>query len=331
MLTKALEADLQKAEINDPLISVVMTSYNHRDYIGQAIESILGQDFNDFELIIVDDNSSDDSQSLIREYELKDKRIRAIYRHVNFGSYVLNTNFAVSFARADYIVLAQCDDFAQPSQLRELYNARLANSQCKVVFSASNMIDSLGNKLDVDLNFRSRNFKKFVCGNNILPKKVATKFLMKECIIPNLSAAMIDKSLFESVGGLSQSYKVLADWDFWLKCVALSDIYYIPNPLNNFRQHQSTIRSTIKIETQLNELYFMFRQYKADLYFTSRLILYSSVANIFWGFVLPEMNHRYLEILKLLLKSYRFSFLEPVFILVSLIKRTILKWIRCFL
>ena len=67
------------------LVSVVMTSYNHEKYLADAIESVLNQTFSDFELIIVDDASRDNSQEIIREYQQKDRRIRSIFHSANQG------------------------------------------------------------------------------------------------------------------------------------------------------------------------------------------------------------------------------------------------------
>ena len=67
------------------LVSVVMTSYNHEKYLADAIESVLNQTFSDFELIIVDDASRDNSPEIIRQYQQKDPRVRAIFRPDNQG------------------------------------------------------------------------------------------------------------------------------------------------------------------------------------------------------------------------------------------------------
>ena len=121
----------------EPKISVVFTSYNHKEYLRQALDAIICQTFNEFELIIVDDSSTDGSQDVLKEYAKKDSRIRLYLNEKNSGSYVNSTNYGVSLAVAPYIVLAQCDDFAFPNQLQELYDARLANKSYKVVFSSS--------------------------------------------------------------------------------------------------------------------------------------------------------------------------------------------------
>ena len=301
-------------------ISVVMTSYNHEEYIGLAIESILNQTFADFELIIVDDNSTDGSQDVIKKYESLDNRIVAIYRNENFGSYVLSTNYAASFAKTDFLIFAQCDDYANKDQLMNLWNAKNKNPQCKVIYSSSNLIDSNGDYLGNDFSCRSVEFKEYCKESTILPKDVAQKFLIHSCIIHNLSAALVEKSLFFKMNGLSTNFKVLADWDFWLKCSFVTDFYYIKEPLNNFRQHGTTIRNSIKIEKQLNELYKMMNNLKEQSINYSNYFINKAISDIFWGFVAPIKISNIISIICLIIKSIRVAFYEPILIVISAIK-----------
>ena len=84
------------------------------------------------------------------------------------------------------------------------------------------------------------------------------EFLSFSCVIPNLSAAIIKRDLFEKINGLSEKYLVVADWEFWLDLTNETNFYYVSKPLNNFRQHGTTIRSSIKMKTQIVEIYNMF-------------------------------------------------------------------------
>ena len=127
-----------------------------------------------------------------------------------------------------------------------------------VVYSCSNMVDEAGHLMGTDFDCRIPSFKKQCAADTIIEKKDAMFYLLDSCIIPNLSAALIRKSAYDQLGGLSENYLVLADWDFWLRMSLITDFYYIREPLNNFRQHSTTIRSTIKMKRQLEELFNMF-------------------------------------------------------------------------
>lgn len=242
-----------------PEVSIVLTSYNHREYLRQALDSLLNQTFRDFELIIVDDCSTDGSQKILKEYAEKDDRIRLELNTQNTGSYVYSTNQGAALANAPYVIFAQCDDWAEPTQLEELHRI-ITHEEVGVVFSKSNLVDEKGLVIGSDLDSRDRHFiNKYGNGGTIVSDE-AFQELVKACIIPNLSAAMVRTSVFRELNGLSSDYRVLADWDFWMRLSCSRSIYYLPKPLNNFRQHGQTIRSQVKIARQMDELVKMYRK-----------------------------------------------------------------------
>ncbi len=243
--------------MNKPAISVVFTSYNHKEYLSQALDALLNQTFTNFELIIIDDCSSDGSRDILKEYAAKDSRIKLYLNDKNSGSYVISTNYGASLAVAPYIIFEQCDDWAEANQLELLYEA-IQKNNVGVAFSSSNMVDETGAFIDSDFNSRSLEFQRQNQSDRMIPCNVAYRYLLESCIIPNLSAAIVSRALFERLGGLSKDYLVLADWDFWLRLALLTDFYYIRKPLNNFRQHKNTIRSSIRITKQIKELFHMY-------------------------------------------------------------------------
>lgn len=99
-----------------PLVSVLMTAYNREPLIGVAIESVLASTFRDFELIIVDDNSSDNTVSVIQQYLHLDGRIRLFVNKINLGDYP-NRNYAASLARGKYLKYVDSDDYIYPNGL----------------------------------------------------------------------------------------------------------------------------------------------------------------------------------------------------------------------
>jgi len=98
--------------MNIPYVSVLMTAYNREKYIAEAIESVLAQTYNDFELIIVDDRSTDNTLDIARRY-LSDKRVHVHINKVNLGDYP-NRNRAAQMARGKYIKYLDSDDYIYP-------------------------------------------------------------------------------------------------------------------------------------------------------------------------------------------------------------------------
>jgi len=242
---------------NKPLVSIVFTSFNHKEFLKQALDSLVNQTYPNFEVIIVDDCSTDGSQEVLKEYK-KFSNIDLKLQNKNSGSYVKASNYGASFAKGEYILFAQCDDFSESNQIETLLKAFKENPTIGVVFSKSHLVDEKGVVFADDFLGRERSFKKAVEKHGLIHGKKMKEFLSFSCVIPNLSAALIKRDLYQEINGFSEKYLVVADWEFWLDLSDLTDFYYVKQPLNYFRQHATTIRSSIKMKTQIIEIYRMF-------------------------------------------------------------------------
>src|SRR3989344_730686 len=105
----------------EPKISVIMPAYNASRFIGEAVESVLNQTFKDFELIIIDDCSSDDTPEIIKKYMAQDQRIvyRRNEKHID---QLMGRNMAFGYARGDYVAMLDADDVAFPRRLEMQYD-----------------------------------------------------------------------------------------------------------------------------------------------------------------------------------------------------------------
>ena len=296
-----------------PKVSIIFTSYNHREYLKKALDSLLIQTFTDFELIIIDDCSTDGSQEVLCQYKT-DARVKLYLLEKNTGSYVHSSNFGASMAIADYIIFAQCDDFAESNQLERLYTSMTTNPSAGVAFSSSTMIDKDGKNLGNDFKYREKLFKNNCSSDILIESKKMRRFLLSSCVIPNLSAALIKRSLFNKQGGFNRDYLVLADWDFWLKTALETNFYYIREPLNNFRQHSSTIRATINIKRQIGEIFKMYY----DFFKLSKINIFDrirwefNVMMIWYGYFRSAKVFWIKSIFPLLMLSVKYSFLYPL-------------------
>ena len=245
---------------DQPLVSVVFTSYNHQEYLKQALDSIVNQTYPNLEVIVVDDNSSDGSQLILNTYQ-ENPRVKLHLLTQNTGSYVKASNYGARLAKGDYLLFAQCDDHADPSQIQKLVDAMQSDDRLGVVFSRSTLIDQHGVVFDDDFRGRETKFRERCAVDTYLSGKEMRRFLSYSCVIPNLSAALLKKEMYLKVGELSEKYLVAADWAFWLSLAEETDFYYLTECLNNFRQHDTTIRSKMKIERQIVEIYSLFYEH----------------------------------------------------------------------
>src|ERR1035438_3657642 len=115
-----------------PKVSIVVPNYNHARFLRRRIESVLRQTFQDFDLILLDDCSTDDSRSILSKYA-DDPRVKIEFNEVNSGSSFKQWNKGVGLARGEYVWIAESDDYADERLLEKLV-ARL-DSDASVVFS----------------------------------------------------------------------------------------------------------------------------------------------------------------------------------------------------
>ncbi len=102
-----------------PTVSVIVPNYNHARYLRQRIESVLRQTYQDFEVILLDDCSTDDSRSILSSYA-GDPRVRMEFNEVNSGSTFKQWNKGVRLARGEYVWIAESDDYADDAAVREV-------------------------------------------------------------------------------------------------------------------------------------------------------------------------------------------------------------------
>ena len=129
-----------------PSVSVVVPNFNYARYLPQRIESVLNQTFTDFEVILLDDASTDNSVEVMRQYAETDNRISRIeVNATNSGSPFLQWELGVKLARGRYIWIAEADDFADPAFLASCMKAFEADNTITMAITMSHLVDSEGN------------------------------------------------------------------------------------------------------------------------------------------------------------------------------------------
>lgn len=303
----------------EPELSIVFTSYNHKEFLRQAVDSLLAQTYRNFELIIIDDCSTDGSQQILLEYE-NVANVKLFLREKNSGSYVKASNFGAAQAKGKYLLFAQCDDFAEPEQIQQLMNAFNLHQTIGVSFCRSTLVNESGKVIGDDFSIRESSFRALCKTDTVITGKQIRTFFSKSCVIPNLSAAVIKHELYLKSGGLSEQYLVAADWAFWLRLSELCDFYYTAKPLNNFRQHKTTIRSTIKIKKQIVEIYQLFYNHIEEYKLTGKDKLDFRVgAGAIWLSYFSQGPKAWLLSFPELLKStFKFEKLNLLYLLLGL-------------
>ncbi len=303
------------------LVSIIVTSYNHAEYLKQRINSLLCQTYSNAEIIVVDDCSTDGSRDVLNEYR-NQENVAIVVLEQNKG-YATASNLGVSMAKGEYVMFAECDDFSEPSQVEVLYNALHSNNSAVVAYCRSNMVDGKGILHGDDFKFRETLFKKMCSTDRLIPQKLILRFLMFSCVVPNMSAAMFRKSSFYAIGGVSPAFRACADWDFWCRMAATGDFYYVSKPLNNFRSHSTTVRSTFKISLQLCEIFrIVYSVYaKTHLSFGERLKFRFNTGFIWASFSVEQPKNWVMGFPKVWIESLKYDKAGVFFLLAGFLLR----------
>jgi glycosyltransferase involved in cell wall biosynthesis len=250
----------------NPLVSIVVTSYNHADYLDRRVDSLIKQTYPEKEIIVIDDCSTDNSRMVLSKYG-NHPFIKLTFLDKNVG-YAHACNLGVKMSAGNYIMFAECDDYNHPEHLSTLMEVLSGYENVGVAYCRSNIVDSEDRFLNDDFQSRSTSFKEMCRNNAIISSEQMMRFLLFSCVIPNMSAALIRRKYFELAGGLAVGYKACADWDFWCRIAHHCDFFYVYEPLNNFRSHPTTVRSSAGIQRQATEMIELLYRASSEIHLT---------------------------------------------------------------
>jgi glycosyltransferase involved in cell wall biosynthesis len=204
--------------LGSPLVSVVMPVYNALPFLDDSIGSILGQTLSDFEFIILDDASIDNSIERLREWAARDQRIQVHESKIRLGLSG-SSNAVTSKARAAIVARMDADDIAHPDRLRRQCEIIQNNPDIAVVGTLCNGIDARGSEV------RPRDRWRLV---------------RRSCYIPfPHGSAMFRREVFEQVGGYEETVLAGEDQDLFSRMAALGRIVTLPDVLYSYRYHSN--------------------------------------------------------------------------------------------
>ncbi len=251
-----------------PMVSVLIPSYNHDKYLKATIESVLNQTFTDFELIIIDDCSSDDSRRIISSFQ--DKRMRHIFFDENKGV-VRTLNTLIKEAKGKYIAALGSDDLFYPDKLEKQVNLLEGNDDIAACFSWPLVIDENG-----DSKPESEDFPIYIFDES---NRSPGKWLRTFYDVGNRfchSSSLIRRSVFDHIGLYKTAFRQLHDYEYWIRMLNNGyKLHVIPERLLQYRRVKNA--SSISADTQenntrlLNEMYFIMQSFFSSM--TKELLL----------------------------------------------------------
>jgi glycosyltransferase involved in cell wall biosynthesis len=229
-----------------PKVSVVVPNYNHARFLRQRLDTILAQTFQDFELILLDDCSTDDSRSVLSSYS-SDPHVSAVaFNEKNSGTTYKQWNKGVSLARGEYVWLAESDDYSDPRFLARLVAVLDAHPKVQFVFCRSYSTTEDGRPDGFGdarfLGYDQDCWEKDYCRDG---REVCRTYMIRSNILPNASSVVFRKAAYQAVGGADDSMRLNGDWKLWASLMMEGEVAYISEPLNYYRFHNSAVRYTL--------------------------------------------------------------------------------------
>ncbi|MCP3684367.1 MAG: glycosyltransferase [bacterium] len=215
---KEIQSILSSPMKENPLVSVVVPTFNRRNRIKLAMESLLDQTYDNFEVIVVDDGSKDGTHREVAEWMKKDSRIKYYYK--DNGGCASALNYGISKARGDLISWLSSDDWYEPNMLRESVAAHMKDPSIGMTYTDYNIILKGG-------------IKKLYESYQPLHKKDAIRELNKHCYI-NGSSMMLKKEVFTNIGKFNEAFRYAQDYDFYYRVLWNYPVKHIGLPLLNY-------------------------------------------------------------------------------------------------
>lgn len=222
-----------------PKVSVIIPNYNHIKYLEQRINSVLNQTYKDFELIILDDKSTDNSKDVIELYRNHPKVSKIVYNEVNSGTTFKQWNKGFKLAQGEFIWMAESDDDASEHFLETLVSILEQNKNIGIVYCDSYYINENNIKLKRNHEWKNISFStdRWLHDYQNSGINEANNYMIYHTIVDNVSCALLRKNTLFKVGLADETFKYAGDHFLYMNMLMVSDIAYISQPLNYFRDH----------------------------------------------------------------------------------------------
>jgi glycosyltransferase involved in cell wall biosynthesis len=203
--------------LNEPLVSVVIATYNMSEYLPLAVRSALDQTYQNIEVLIVDDGSTDDTRKVVQPL-LDDPRVRYLFQE-NKGQAAAK-NHGIRESRGDYVAFLDADDMWAPEKLQLQIPLFLRTESVGVVYSRVLYIDESGKELRV-------------ADNELFRGRVSGPLLIRNFI--GFGTSVVRRECFDRLGVLKEHVRMGIDYDLWLRFSTRYEFDYVDCPLLHYR------------------------------------------------------------------------------------------------
>ncbi len=233
-----------------PLISVLICTYNGKRYLQQTIESVLAQTYLNFEVVLVDDGSTDGTTDLIAKLAGRSPKLRPFY-HTNRGL-PASRNFSFQQARGEWIAIIDQDDLCYPNRLERQLAVAQANPSARLIFCDVNFIDENDRVLD-------RHLAKFNLSDTLIPKGLAGNMLLEMGGYVDSEAFFMHRESALALEPMDETLRYACDYEYFIRAGLTMDFAYTQEVLSAWRVHAGQATATFSgIRKQVRSVYLRF-------------------------------------------------------------------------
>ncbi len=230
-----------------PKVSVIIPTYNFARLLPRTIKSVLNQTLQDFELIIVDDGSTDNTREVADGFVAVDPRVKYVYQK-NSGSPARPTNTGIQKSEGKYIAILQHDDEWFPEKLEKqvLFFENSENPNLGFIGCHAVIVNSDGS-IEKQLFKKSKDLLKDLLGMNVIPYP---------------SAVMVRRETFEEIGLFDEQFKIADDWDMWLRIAQKYEFDFVDSVLFKYHIHGNNITQVASPEKNAREFEYLIKKHR---------------------------------------------------------------------
>lgn len=250
----------------NPKISVLMVNYNHETHLSLTIESVLTQSYQNLEFIIVDDGSTDNSREIIKNYALKDSRIK--YYFLEKNCHICHaTNFGFRKVTGEYLARIDSDDLWYPDKLQKQLNFMQHTADCQVCFSWVDLIDENG----CNINDSERNLYNLFNGSHPSAQAHWLEFFFLHGNCLSHPSLLMKTEIQKEIGDFNPAYRQVHDFDYWIRIARKYPIFVMEEKLTIMRRffNSDTLNTSSTTETDttryLNEYLLIRKHFFEDM------------------------------------------------------------------
>lgn len=233
---------------HEPLVSIIVPNYNYSRYLDERMESILNQTYQNYEVIILDDKSTDNSLDVIGKYSNHPKVSKVIINDTNSGSPFIQWRKGIFEASGEIVWIAESDDDCLPTFLERLVKKYVETGSI-LVFCRSQLINENGDKLRD--NHQMNSVFADLCMDG---RAFISDYLGLSNEIQNASSAIFCRKTALDIDDSFTSFKGAGDWMFWIKMSLKGKISFVCEELNKYRLHNNTTSSVVKSGVEFREM-----------------------------------------------------------------------------